>query len=79
MTEIRRIVGPMPFDRHEDGVGFVHATGREVLTINPWGDPVWVNEYEDWATVDLPETETEEEYERRCLEAELAQWDDAED
>ena len=34
----------MPFDRFEDGKGFIHATGRE------WWDEThqqWVTEYED--------------------------------
>ena len=33
----------MPFDRYENGRGFIHATGWEYLESN--GD--WVNEYED--------------------------------
>ena len=25
------ILSTMPFDRYEDGVGFIHATGREIF------------------------------------------------
>jgi len=32
----------MPFDRFEDGVGFIHATGYDCLV-----DGQWMTEYED--------------------------------
>ena len=51
-TRIRRNLGDMPFDR--DGY---HATGREVLTRVGDGSFVWLPEYEDGETVDLPETD----------------------
>lgn len=61
---IRRLIGPMPFDRD----GF-HATGREVLmpSLAFEGQNSWYYEYEDWDTVDMPTTESEDEYfERYC-------------
>lgn len=62
---IRRLIGPMPFDRD----GF-HATGREVLmpSLAFEGQNSWYYEYEDWDTVELDTTETDEEYEARCEE-----------
>ena len=52
----------MPFDSEDR-----HATGREILTYAPAGNLAWENEYEDWDTVNLPNTETEEQYfERYC-------------
>lgn len=52
----------MPFDCEGR-----HATGREILTYAPAGNLAWENEYEDWDTVDMPTTETEEQYfERYC-------------
>jgi len=50
----------MPFDSEGR-----HATGREILTYAPAGNLAWENEYEDWATVDMPNTETEDEYFQR--------------
>ena len=54
----------MPFDRHEDGVGFVHATGRELI----FDDPRYSRyEYEDDYTVDLPTDEYEADYEEENM------------
>ena len=66
MTRIRNISGDMPLDRW-DVDHYVHATGREVedfVCPTNGGDPVqvWRTEYEDDATVALPTTEPEEEY-----------------
>lgn len=65
-TRIRNIGGDMPLDRW-DGDHYVHATGREVEDFvypTNGGDPVrvWRTEYEDDATVALPTTEPEEDY-----------------
>lgn len=40
---LRHRLNHMPFDKYEDGKGFIHATGWEYLEVN--GD--WVTEYED--------------------------------
>lgn len=60
---VRYIVGNMPFDANG-----VHATGREVLmpSLAFKGQNAWYAEYEDWDTVDLDVTETDEEYEARA-------------
>ena len=68
----------MPFDSESR-----HATGREILTYAPAGNLAWENEYEDWDTVNLPNTETEEQYfERYCdwkgIDLE-GRWEDEED
>lgn len=43
----------MPFDRFEDGVGFIHATGYDCLV-----DGQWMTEYEDNTLRTLPDVPT---------------------
>ena len=47
----------MPFDRYEDGVGFIHATGRAIL----FSDASIDTEYEDDIYSGVPEV-SEDEY-----------------
>lgn len=69
----------MPFDSEGR-----HATGREILTYSSANTLAWVNEYEDWEdTINLPNTETEDEYFERYCEHEgislEGRWEDEED
>ena len=57
-VRIRMIDGDMPFDRWDPWQNcHVHATGREVYQEAPAGFYVWMPEYEDDVTVDLPCTD----------------------
>ena len=47
----------MPFDRYEDGIGFIHATGRAIL----FSDGSIDTEYEDDICSNIPEV-SEDEY-----------------
>lgn len=47
----------MPFDRYEDGYGFIHATGRMIQ----YSDGRFDVEYDGDATVDLPTTDFQDE------------------
>ncbi len=50
----------MPFDRYEDGVGFIHATGRAILFCDGTID----TEYEDDIYSNIPEVEESEYFGR---------------
>ena len=63
MTKIRYIIGGMPYDSNGR-----HATGREVWSQAAAGNWCWMPEYEGDDTVDLPETETQREYDARWLD-----------
>lgn len=55
-------VAKMPCDRYEDGVGFIHATGRAIV----YTDGSWDYEYEDYDdTLDISTSEFAEEIDNR--------------
>lgn len=55
-------VAKMPCDRYEDGMGFIHATGRAIV----YTDGSWDYEYEDYEdTVELPTSAFAEEIDNR--------------
>lgn len=61
----------MPFNRFEDGVGFIHATGYDCLV-----DGQWMTEYEDNIFEDAAgcSYEVEPEEEPEWTEEDEAQW-----
>lgn len=61
----------MPFDKYVDGVGYIHATGREIF----WSDGTTTYEYEgDWTeeipTHKVPDCSGVEEFDKAFLESE---------
>lgn len=62
---IRNIVGDMPFDR--DGK---HATGRKIWGQAAAGNWVWLPEFEGDDTVNLPTTESAEDFRKRLWDLE---------
>ncbi len=48
----------MPFDRYEDGIGFIHATGRAIL----FDDGTIDTEYEDNIYSNIQEIDEDEYY-----------------
>lgn len=69
MIDIRRIIGPMPYD-----YGGKHATGREVWRQAASGTWCWMPEYEGDETEELPETEDIIEYNSRLDDAIIMGW-----
>lgn len=61
----------MPFDRFEDGIGYIHATGYDCLV-----DGQWMTEYEDNIFEDAAgcSYEVEPEEEPEWTEEDEAQW-----
>ena len=48
----------MPFDRYEDGIGFIHATGREIV----FDDGTVDTEYEDNIYSNISEVDEDDYY-----------------
>lgn len=61
----------MPFDRFEDGIGYIHATGYDCLV-----DGQWMTEYEDNVFEDVSgcSYDVEPEEESEWTEEDETQW-----